>query len=150
MKIKNILSISLIFLLITSCQKEIINENPESEEVENSIESDILVSIINLQDVDYLSMETEEQFPCVNYSILYEMEMAENEIQIEFIEIYEPGDCLTQPGPASNMIDLSSLIQDEIYNIKFRLNNQITLVELIMGEEPSLEILNEGNVRLKD
>ncbi|OXA78563.1 hypothetical protein SAMN05444397_10957 [Flavobacterium aquidurense] len=53
-----------------------------------------------------LKLITEEEFPCINYSISTTQFTKGNELVVRFDKITEPGGCFTAIGPAISYIDL--------------------------------------------
>lgn len=55
----------------------------------------------------YFAMRTNEDFPCVNYPIRYQLDRDGDRVRIQVLEIVRPDVCLTAIGPANASFDLA-------------------------------------------
>lgn len=133
---KKILYISLLSILILSCNK--------SDQAD--IDSNILIELSEFNGKQYINAETERDYNCL-FPIIYTDKVKGSSIKIDFRSINEDGPCLTAIGPASALIELKNLTKDK-YEIKFKLNGKVTKGRLHTNPfEITLD--DNGNVKLK-
>lgn len=120
---KKLLTLALLGLTIMGCNSDddvTINTSDYSEYItENSIATEInfmaeeVYSDMETTQTPLLKLKliTEEQFPCINYSLKTTEFLSGNELIVRFDEILEPGGCYTAIGPAISYIDLPENIK---------------------------------------
>lgn len=135
---KKIIFLFTLTFLISSAK-----QNSQSEE----IRSDILVSVINLDEGIELRCKTEQSFSCSNYSIDFDVKTQNNEIFIQFNKLNIPDMGTTSFGPAKCTIGIGKLANGE-YPVTFVLNKKKTKGKLVVGTSATLTIDAVSNVKL--
>lgn len=106
MKTKLFLLVSAILLINSTCKKD--------AEAPVLISSDIVIKpwekLDSTQRTFELRCETEERYPCDNYSISNNIGRSENSIDISFGQIIKPEICATAFGSARAYLNLGSII----------------------------------------
>lgn len=113
---KKIILLILTGLMINACSSD---DKNNSSDYRNYITKNSNVSAINFMPEEVyfgtdalqspvlkLKLITEEEFPCINYSISTTQFTKGNELIVRFDKITEPGGCFTAIGPAISYIDL--------------------------------------------
>lgn len=132
MYFKTILFMLAATYFLSGCSKE---NALESEPVD----SDILVSAyFNMDGNVILRAETEEQYPCFNYSITHTVSNSQRDISIEFHNVHIPSICMDAFGPAVAIIDLGKLEPGD-HAIEFRL--KLALIEGLLNVGNDLEVI---------
>ena len=150
MKTANWLTLTLVFMLaISAC---------EQDDSLSDITSDILVEIDESGTEAGILATTDELFPCKDSEIRYTIfisdteqkgDYASNHLVISFEKIFQPEICDRSAGPASTLIDISTL--DPVkHELTFKLNGKRTNATLDLSGSPLLEVETGKNVRLKE
>lgn len=77
---------------------------------------------------------TEKEYGCANFSILYTYTLRERVVNIDFLGIYQPHICLDALGPATCTINLGALPTDT-YLVRFSVAGRITEGQLTVSSE---------------
>jgi hypothetical protein len=113
------IKVFIIIIALTSiaCESEdLLEENSIDSNIQITPQESVRDSSLQLG----LSCKTEKIYPCINYSILTEVNFNEDLVKVNFIRVPEINICLTAPGPATTIIDLSDISNGE-YSLE--LNN---------------------------
>lgn len=117
-----------------SCKKA-----PEQFAIQNGVQ----VVLLEQSNDFKIEAATEDVYSCVNYPIVYDLAIEEEEIFIEFKYVEEPELCYTSSGPARATIELGELTLP-LYEITFSLNDALTKGTLNTATEEL--ILESGSV----
>jgi hypothetical protein len=115
---KKYLSLFVFLIFIFSCSKKQTTADPFDENVKIKM----VEGIDSTKKTLTLRCFTEKIFTCSNYYISHTISVTANKIAINFIEINEPGICLTSLGPASAIIDLINL-DNRDYELEIKISN---------------------------
>lgn len=137
-RIQFILALLFLVAVLASCKKA-----PE----QYAIQGNVRVFMTEQSDEFTIHSSTEQILSCVNYPIIFEFDIDEDEIFINLKYLEEPELCYTSTGPAKATIELGEL-NLALYEITFSLNDSLTSGILsTTTEELTLE---EGNVYVPD
>lgn len=146
---KKIIVLILIGFMINACSSD--EDKNNSSDYRDYIAKKSIVSAINFMPEEVysgtdalqpsilkLKLISEEEFPCINYSISTTQFSKGNELIVRFDKIAEPGGCFTAIGPAISYIDLPEntdkitfLNGDKINQYSIDINDQKIAITLI-------------------
>lgn len=127
-----------ILFLSYSCRKD---------KVQNSIDSNILVSAEKENNHVIIRAETEKEYSTSGYQIIYDLEIVGNELTIEFKEIKEPNFALQVITPAKCNINLGNL-NTQNYDLIFQLNgNKTSGILIVSNNNVEMSIETGSNVK---
>lgn len=116
-------------LILIGCKKDSTADN---------IDSAIVVSMWETRDsvnrILQLHCKTVTIYPCSNFSILSDVDIYANKININFTEIFVPDACLTALGPATAIVDLGSLTSGT-YDLNINVGKKNTKGKLIVTND---------------
>ena len=133
----------ILLLLFYGCEKD--------HNIEN-INSDIIITLWeNLENSGRsfeLKCETEEEYPCCNYSILNDFSINYKSISINFKKISKPEVCLTAFGPAKAYLNFGYLANDT-YDLEIKVINRKSYGKLTVTDNYySIDLYYQKKIQL--
>ena len=153
---KTILHLFLLLILFVACEPN------NLEPAQASLESGILIQpyeeIKDGKRSLVLLSQTEEIYPCMNFSLRAEKVLTDRSFKLTFTGVEEQEICLTALGPASNKIELGSIPNGDYY---IELNNgsvknkgllSVTNreIELVFAQQNGIQIVTPKLMRVPE